>query len=425
MEFFEQFNLFIFVLLTALYFYQIIFVFVALTGDKKKNRFLQEPKKLHRYGVVIAARNESVVIKNLIQSIQKQNYPKELVDILVVADNCTDNTAQIAREAGAFVYERFNPHQVGKGYALDYIFSCIAKDYGDDYYDGYFIFDADNVLDENYIREMNKVFDSGYKAVTSYRNSKNFGTNWITAGYSLWFLREAKYLNNSRMILNTSCAISGTGFLVSSSIIRKNRGWKYFLLTEDIQFSVANAIDGEKIGYCEKAVFYDEQPCTFSQSWRQRLRWSKGFYQVIYHYGKPLLTTMFSKNGRFLCCYDMFMTIAPATFISLFCVFVNGSLLVNSLMNLKTLHYVASFAAKAIFFSGVNCYAILFFMGLITTITEWKKIHCESRKKIFYIFTFPIFIFTYVPISIVALFKNVEWKPIRHTIAKNIDEIQS
>ena len=75
---------------------------------------------------------------------------------------------------------------------------------------------------------------------------KNYDTNWITSGYSLWFIREAKYLNNPRMMLKTSCAVSGTGFLVNSSIIKKNNGWKFNLLTEDIQFSVVNILEGEK-----------------------------------------------------------------------------------------------------------------------------------------------------------------------------------
>ena len=110
---------------------------------------------------------------------------------------------------------------------MDYVFNKICEERGDyTCYDGYFVFDADNIIDVNYVREMNKVFDSGYKVVTSYRNSKNYDTNWITAGYSLWFIREAKYLNNPRMMIKTSCAVSGTGYLVDSSIINKNQGRK-------------------------------------------------------------------------------------------------------------------------------------------------------------------------------------------------------
>ena len=92
------------------------------------------------------------------------------------------------------------------------------------------MFDADNVLDVNYFREMNKTFDSGAKASTSYRNSKNYDSNWISAGYAVWFLREAKFLNQARLTLNTSCAVSGTGFFIAADIIEKHGGWKWHLL---------------------------------------------------------------------------------------------------------------------------------------------------------------------------------------------------
>ncbi len=90
------------------------------------------------------------------------------------------------------------------------------------------------------------------------------------------------------MKLHTNCAISGTGFLVSSKIIEENGGWPYHLLTEDIQFSTVCAANGWRIGYCDDAIVYDEQPVTFAQSWRQRMRWAKGFYQVNAHCGMPL-----------------------------------------------------------------------------------------------------------------------------------------
>ena len=140
-----------------------------------------------------------------------------------MADNCTDKTADCARQAGAVVWERFNKEEVGKGYALDFLLNQIKKTYPDDPFDGYFVFDADNLLDENYVAEMNKTFSDGHEIITSYRNSKNFGDNWISAGYGLMFLREAKYLNNSRMLLNTSCAVSGTGFMFSRRIIVRQR----------------------------------------------------------------------------------------------------------------------------------------------------------------------------------------------------------
>ncbi|HCS11782.1 MAG TPA: N-acetylglucosaminyltransferase [Clostridiales bacterium] len=418
LSFISIFNLIIFIIFTGFYSYQIFYVFVALLS-KSKNL---DASKNHKYAVVIAARNESAVIAQLIKSIKKQNYPSELLDIYVVADNCTDNTALVAKKAGARVFERFNKQLVGKGYALDYAFKNIIK--SNKCYEGYFVFDADNLLDENYVIEMNKVFDNGYRIITSYRNSKNYDTNWLSAGYSLWFLREAKYLNNSRMILNTGCAISGTGFMVSDEIIRKNNGWKHHLLTEDIEFTIDNALQGEKIGYCGNAVLYDEQPYIFKQSWNQRLRWAKGFYQVFAKYGIELIKSIFTKRSFY--CYDMFVTIMPALFLTLISVAVNLILFSIGLINIETYPKLMGETIGAIMLSVLNSYMVLFILGLITTITEWKNINSSFRKKIKYIFSFPIFIFTYIPISIVALFKfkKIEWQPITHSIVKTIEEIQ-
>jgi len=416
LSFISTFNLIILLIFTVFYLYQAYYVLVSLIYKSED----MTSKKNHRYAVLIAARNESNVISHLIESVKKQKYPSELVDIFVVADNCTDNTADIAREAGAIVFERFNKQHVGKGYALDFALKIIKSKY--DKYEGYFVFDADNLLDENYITEMNKVFDNKYKIITSYRNSKNYDTNWISAGYSLWFLREARFLNNSRMILKTGCAISGTGFLVHDDIIEKNNGWKHHLLTEDIEFSIDNAINGEIIGYCDKAKIYDEQPYDFEQSWNQRLRWAKGFYQVFAKYGLNLAKTIFTK--RSFSCYDMFMTIMPAMIISLLSVAVNLIFLSYGLANIEISPMIIQETTGAIFMSFANFYLVLFALGVLTTISEWTQINASAKKKIFYTFTFPIFIFTYIPISIVALFKKIEWKPITHNIVKTIEEVR-
>ena len=414
-------NSILYIALTVLYFYQFIYIVIALIGDKKKKLDTYEAKKLHKFAFIIAARNEQAVIGNLINSIKQQNYPAELIDVIVVADNCTDDTAQIAREHGAICYERFNNMLVGKGYALDYCFNKIVEQFGDyTAYDGYFIF----VIDKNYVKEMNKVFDRGYNVITSYRNSKNYDTNWITSGYSLWFIREAKYLNNPRMMLKTSCAVSGTGFLVNSSIIKKNNGWKFNLLTEDIQFSVVNILEGEKIGYCESAMFYDEQPTTFKQSWNQRMRWSKGFYQVMFRYGRELIAMMFKKREMFVSCYDMFMTLAPATLLSIGCILLNLIFLAYGATDVHMLRRILPGTLGSIAFAGVNFYLLMFSIGFITLVTEWNKILAPANKKIKSLFTFPLFMITYVPISLVALVKKVEWKPIAHSISKSVEEIE-
>ena len=409
------FNAVISILFTLCYAYQFFYLFVGLLKGEQKFKAVRE----HKFAAVISARNERDVIGQLISSIKSQNYPKDKLDVFVIADNCTDDTAQVAREAGAIVYERFNKVQVGKGYALDWLFKIIDRDHKDAGYEGYMIFDADNILDVNYVSEMNKVFDNGYDILTSYRNSKNFDSNWISAAYSLWFLREARYLNNSRMQLGTSCAISGTGFLVGANVIEGNGGWIHHLLTEDIEFTCDSVSKGMKIGYASKAVLYDEQPTKFSQSYTQRLRWAKGFYQVFANYGGKLFKGVL--KGSFSC-LDMFMTVMPAMLLTLLSVLIN---VVAIPVAIATDAPETAILVQALIQTLVNFYGLFFILGLLTAITEWDQIHCVWYKKVLYLFTFPVFMLSYVPIAIIALFKKVEWKPIKHSVVRTLDEVRS
>ena len=305
------------ILFMAFYAYQILFILVPIFIRKAKH----SEKPLRRYGVLISARNEEIVIRNLIESLKAQTYSPEHIHIFVVADNCNDKTAEIARDAGAEVYERFNTERVGKGYAMEFLYDRIVEKYGDTYFDAYAIFDADNVVDPKFFEEMNKVFSDKYPVVTCYRNSKNYGDNWVSAGYALWFLRESQYLNRCRMRCHTTAAVSGTGFVFDSAIMRETGGWKFFLLTEDIEFTNYNVLKGRKIGYADDAVIYDEQPTKFSQSCHQRMRWARGYIQVMGKFGLKLVRGIFSKKCT--SCFDMSCTILPALVLSILSVVIN------------------------------------------------------------------------------------------------------
>ena len=415
LEFVTYFNFLLALTISAAYFYQLVYLMYGIISLKKPWIFIARQE--HRYAVMISARNEEEVIGELIASLKAQNYPKDKLDIYVVADNCTDRTADAAREAGAIVYERFDQVHKGKGFALGYLLHELRADVGESGYDGFFVFDADNIVDENFVAEMNKVFDTGdYAALTSYRNSKNFADNWISAGYGLWFMRETRFLNFPRMLLGTNCAISGTGFLISAGVVKENGGWPYHLLTEDIEFSANCALKGQRIGYCETAILYDEQPTTFRQSWDQRLRWSKGFYQVDFKYGLDLVKGCFTNRANKFSCYDMLMTVAPGMLLTLVMIAMNLILLVTAFTEPDYIaRRVFHEATGALLSAGVMFYISLFTFGLATTITEWRKIRAAAWQKILYTFTFPLFQFTYVPIALVALVTKVEWRPIKHT----------
>ena len=387
------------------YTYQFLYIPLVLA---KKSKPLASPSKAHRYAVLIAARNEENVISGLLDSLRAQTYDMSLVTVFVAADNCIDSTAAIARSHGAVVYERFNQLNVGKGYALDFLLQHIGADYPAGF-DGYFVFDADNILAPDYIERMNEMFSNGHEIVTSYRNSKNFGGNWISAGYALWFLRESRYLNGARTRLGSSAAVGGTGFLFSQRILNESHGWRFYLLTEDIEFSVYHILRGEKIAICESAVLYDEQPTDFRQSCRQRLRWAKGYVQVFLRYGGQLLRG--AARGSWSC-FDVSMSILPAFVLTSLCLLANITLTILGLMQGAGVW----FALRSLLECLGSILATLLVLGGITTVTEWHRIHATTAQKLVYTLTFPLFMLTYLPISLAALFMKVEWKPIHHSV---------
>lgn len=414
-----KFNLIVMVLFGVIFFYQIVFFFIGIV--KGEYRY-PKAKTLHHYAYFIAAHNEEAVIANLVRSIKQQDYPQELIDVFVVADACTDETARAAREAGAIVYERNDLARKGKSWVMDYGFERILREYPG-VHEGFFIFDADNLISPEYTRIMNDAFDQGYMAVTSYRNSKNFGSSWISAAYATAFLREARFLNNARMICGTSCAVSGSGYLISAKIVEGMRGWQFHSLTEDIQFSTFCAVHGVRIAYAP-AEFFDEQPVTFAASWKQRMRWTKGFYQVFFTYGAHLIKSMV--RFRRFSAYDMFMTVAPGNLITLISILANGTFLIVGLLSHGFLATDTEIATcfESIVMTLVALYQTYFWMGLFTTILERRSIHCTKRwRVVLNVLTFPLFMFTYIPLIVAALFLKVDWVPTPHSISLTLDEV--
>lgn len=396
-------NITIQIIFSILFSYHVVYIFVALFVKEKERAcdFLY-----HNYAVLICARNEEEVIGDLLYSLEAQTYPKDNYEVFVIADNCDDNTADIARKNGATVYERFNRVSVGKGYALEELLTRIRENH-EDVFDAFIVFDADNIVKEDYLEQMNISYCKGNKIIAGYINSKNFASNWLSAGYSLFLLKKNRFLNNARYILGLSCAINGTGFLFDKEIVDD---WPYHTLTEDIEFTVAQVCKHNKIAYCDKAVLYDEQPTDFKQSFYQRLRWAKGYLQVIQKYFVKLLKGI--GEGDFSC-YDMLNTILSAYGLSMFSLLLN---LITFIIIIILKGNIISFGMTLIY-GFLKAYICVYSIGLLTTVVEWKNINSSPIEKILYTFTFPIFIATYVPIAFYALFTKVTWVPIKHSVS--------
>lgn len=400
------------VLTSVCYLYQIVYLILPLIKKQRPHR----SEKRHRYAILIAARNEEAVLPHLLDSIRAQDYPAELITTYVVADNCTDRTVEVARAGGARVYARYNRKEVGKGYALNFLLEQIEKNDGLDSYDAFLIFDADNLLLPDYVTQINKICSDGYEAFCGYRNSKNFGTNWISQGYGLWYLHDSCHLNQSRMLLGTTCAVNGTGFGFTRRLLERMGGWKFFTLTEDIEFNTWCATRGVRIGYCRDAVVFDEQPEKFSQSWRQRTRWTQGGLQVSVRYAKDLLRGLFKGGWT---SYASFETATLSLWGYGMGVICGGMTMLVTFLAEQWLGL-----GRAILLALAGTYSSMFAIGALTLITEWKRIRAATGQKIRSLFAFPLFMMTFVPIALTAVFRKFQWQPIAHTVAISTGELQ-
>lgn len=399
------------IILSVMYFYQIAYLFIPLFLRKKP---LKGPVEKRRFAILIAARNEQAVVPHLIDSIMAQDYPSELITTYVVADNCTDETARVAAEHGAIVYQRFNKEQVGKGYALDYLLNQIEKDGHLDDYDAFMIFDADNLLCPNYFTEMNKTCARGYEAFAGYRNTKNFGSNWLSAGYGIWYLHDSVHMNQSRYLLGATCAVNGTGFGFTRQLLKKMGGWKYFTLTEDIEFSAICAARGYKVGYCHDAVLYDEQPTKWKQSYKQRTRWSQGGFQVARLHSGELLRGILRPRTAY--------SSLEATTLSVWGMSLGG---VAGALGLVLAWLLNGFLGAL---TALGAFLLTTFMttagiAALVVITEWKRIPTTAPRKLLSILCFPMFMITWIPITALSVFHKFEWAPIEHTVAISANDL--
>ncbi|MFT8356487.1 MAG: glycosyltransferase family 2 protein [Bifidobacterium aquikefiri] len=385
--------------------YQAVCILTSFVS--KPVTFKDVPMDNH-YAVLISARNEELVVGNLIRSIHAQSYPIDLIDIWLVADNCTDDTAGLARSMGCHVVERHDLNQIGKGYALTFLLNQINQSQMSQIYDAYFVFDADNLLHKRYIEEMNKAFQSGFKILTSYRNSVNFSENWVSSGSALWFIRESRFLNSSRMVFGSSCHVGGTGFMFSKEIMERNNGWKFHLLTEDLEFTMDSILHGDRIGYCGTAILYDEQPVTFKQSWRQRVRWSKGFLEVFRYYGPSLMRRAIQE--RDFSAVDLTLLICPFTAFGVLRVVLSMIFVACGFTTLSTQLGTISGYLSGIVLSMFSMMAL----AAMTIIAERNRIGASNKELFAYCLSFPVYMLSYIPISFQAIFSKPEWKPIEH-----------
>ena len=378
--------------------YQLIISACALIQFKEKPLI---KNKKHKFMMILPAHNEASVIGALVESLQALDYPKELYDIYVIADNCTDNTAQIAKDLGAIVYERFDEKRKTKGFAMQWFLNQKIKENAD--YDAFCVFDADNVVDKNLLNAMNKKLCQGEEIVQGYRDIKNPADSWISAGYALFYWMMNRFYHLARYNLGLSPLINGTGFMVDFNLI-KPTGWDTITLTEDIEFSLKNIAKGRKLGWATDAIVYDEQPTEFKQSWSQRSRWTVGHLQCMKYYTKDLAEGVL--EYRTLMNFDGFLYLMgiPMMIVTFLLLAINTVIFLADGMSAGMLifNYIKYLVATFI---------VPVFTAIFVMIIEKKPIKKMWKGIILY----PVFMASWILINIKCIIKpNTQWEKIEH-----------
>jgi Glycosyltransferases, probably involved in cell wall biogenesis len=267
----------------------------------KRNYDYHAPEK--RFIVFIPAHNEENVVPQLVDNLlNRMNYPKELLDVYVIADNCTDDTAMVARNAGAKVIEHFSApdEPKGKPHGMKYAFEQIG-DYMNNF-DFVAIFDADNLVSIDYFTEMNSQLMSNdeIKVSQGYLDCKNCDSSVVSLGYSLSYYQSNRFFCYARQTLNLAPVIGGTGFVMAVDTLNE-LGWTVDSLTEDLEFQMQCVLNDKKIVWNHFAPIYDEKPTGFKQSIIQRVRWARGHWTVERRYFGPLIKKIigtYFKTGK-------------------------------------------------------------------------------------------------------------------------------
>lgn len=375
--------------------------FVVLLGLIKPAKKHPKAAKKLKFAVLVCARNEESVIRLPVKSVLMSKYPAEAREIIVLADNCSDHTAERAREAGATVWEKTTP-SCGKGDVLDWGLQKLIARGG---YDAIAVFDADNVVSDGWFDAMNDALQDGETVVTGRRQSSNATTNTISGWYTCYWDMMNELSNRVRTNLGLSGKLTGTGFAFVPAALGEE-GWKTKTMVEDVEFTVQTNLRGGRVAYVAEAEYADEQPITLPMMWRQLRRWATGGWQVVRAYHFEWFKTLIKHPSLRL--FDSFFAILTGMSVAFILFFNFMALLVR-------LAWGGIDGAAVNFFFGV--FVFVFVMGWFTA---WASVALSPQKRrplIRAILTFPIFSIILSSAVLYTLVRPTKsWKPIPHGV---------
>lgn len=385
---------------------------VALKGSKVTlKRIYDNPS----FAVLIPARDESKVISNLIDSIEKQTFKIDSKDIYIIVENKKDKTVDIAKERNInIIYRKNLTNRRRKGYALDDAIKEILRK--KKHYDAYFIFDADNVLDRNYFKEMVKSYKKGYDIGIGYRNTKNGNSSIFSACSSLTFSMINTFSNNYKMKHNLTLTVSGTGFYIKGKILEELGGYPFNSLTEDYEFTLYATLNDLTSTYNMKAKYFDEQPTDYNTTIKQRTRWVKGYFDSRRKYYPLLKNKAVRKDNNYPSVYITLVGVKPYVLLVISVILYLANLtyriISNSIVKVEVYTLLLQFLVIVL-----AIYIVLLIFTGILLIKEKDNLRLNRKMKIKSLFFNPLFLASYVKCLYLALKnKDLAWEKIEHTV---------
>jgi cellulose synthase/poly-beta-1,6-N-acetylglucosamine synthase-like glycosyltransferase len=261
----------------------------ALVGARCRAVRVPEVAEAPRMALLVPAHDEAAVIEALLASVAALDYPTARRDIYIIADNCTDATARLAREAGVpgvRVYERHDPVQQGKGYALRWQLEALEQ--AGERYDGYLIVDADSQLSANFLRAMAAGLALGADAQQGQYRVQNDAASWVAGLRAIAFALFNHLRPLGREALRLSVGLKGNGMCFSRRVIEQH-GWRSYSLAEDAEHHLALVAANVRVRYVPDAVVTSAMPTDLRQARSQQQRWERGRLVLARAYAAPLL----------------------------------------------------------------------------------------------------------------------------------------
>ncbi|WP_339303281.1 glycosyltransferase family 2 protein [Paenibacillus sp. FSL R5-0519] len=399
------------VILALLAVYQFTFSLFGLIKKKKKKHY----PATKSFAVLVAAHNEEQVIGALMENLKQLDYPEDLYDVFVICDNCTDGTAQIVREHGLNACVRTNADLRGKGYAIEWMLKYLWK--LPRQYDAVVMFDADNLVDRNFLLEMNDDLNNGSRVIQGYIDTKNPEDSWITAAYgvSYWYINRLWQL--SRHNLNMANFLGGTGMCFETNLL-KEIGWGATSLVEDLEFTMRSVQRNVYPVFNYDAKVFDEKPLTFKASARQRLRWMQGHFTVARRYFFPLLWQSIKERSlvKFdLAIYGANVYVVLLTFLMTAVMWVD-----MAVFNGPHIANIYGYFPLWVGFVAIGLNILTFLLSMALEKVTFAKVYL-------YLILFPIYLLSWYPITFYAFFtqNNKQWSHTQHTRVVRLDEVQS